>query len=149
MKFILTALLLTQFYSCSSTMNKTQDSGSINAKVEGRLTADIDVDMSKKIQGTAYQARLFGFIWLRSANHFADGVTYNGAPGVQSGWFGPSMEEETKSAAAYKAVVPNQVDLIVAPQYITKVHSYLFGAYKEVTATVTGYGARVKNIRQK
>jgi len=75
-------------------------------------------------------------------------VAYSGAGG-SAGWFGPGIVEETKSAAAYKAVVPGKVDIIVAPQYITKVNSYFFGMYKEVTATVTGYAGRVKNIRQK
>ena len=148
MKWIFTALLFSSLFSCSTAMNKSQDSGMVNAEVKGNLHADIDVDMTKKIQGTAHQAKLFGFIWLRTAHHFADGVGYSGAGGG-SGWFGPGMEEETKSAAAYKAVVPNKADIIVAPQYVTKVHSYFFGAYKEVTATVTGYAGRIKNIRQK
>lgn len=149
MKWIFSLVLFSNLFSCSTAMNKSQDSGPINARVEGNLQAEIVVDMTKKIQGTAHQAKLFGFIWLRTAHHFADGVAYTGAGDAGGGWFGPGMVEETKSAAAYKAVVPNKIDIIVAPQYITKVNSYFFGLYKEVTATVTGYAGRVKNIRQK
>lgn len=150
MKWIFTALLFSSLFSCSTAMNKSQNSAMVNAEVKGNLTADIDVDMTKKITGTAHQAKIFWFVWLRTAHHFADGVGYTGnGEAAGNGWFGMGMEEETKSAAAYKAVIPNKADIIVAPQYVTRVNSYLFGLYKEVTATVTGYAGRIKNIRQK
>lgn len=145
---IFSALLLSTLFSCSSNMNKSQNSGMIDARVQANLKADLDIDTTKKIQGTAHQSRLFWCIWFRHANHFADGVNYTGE-GQSMGWFGPGMEEETKSAAAYKAVVPTKADLLIAPQYVTKVDSYIFGLYKEVTVTVTGWGAKIKNIRQK
>jgi hypothetical protein len=38
--------------------------------------------------------------------------------------------------------------VIVAPQYIVQIHSFL-GIYKEVTALVSGYAGKIKDIRHK
>lgn len=137
-----TALILAT--GCASNIHKNQDTAAMDVKVRANLMADVEVDMTKKIQGSAHQSRIFGFIWLKHANHFADGVAYSAAG--ESSFFGPGIVELTKSAAAYKAVTPTKSELIVAPQYTIKEKSYLFGAYTEVTATVTGYSGKVKNI---
>lgn len=133
--------------SCSSTMNRSQKSGSLDVKVKSDLQADMDVDMSKKIQGTAKHTKLFGVIDIKTSKHYADGIAYDG--GAQGfSLFSGGVVEDAKSAAAYNAVVPNKADVLVAPQYTIKVESYFFGAWKEVTAQVTGYAGRIKNIRQ-
>ena len=146
MKLTSALVFLSLFFlmSCSTSINRNQDTGAMDVKVRGNLVADIDVDMTRKIQGSAHQSKLFGLIWLKHANHYADGVAYSASG--HAGFFGPGMTEETKSAAAYKAVTPVKADLLVAPQYIIKEKSYFFGAYKEVTATVSGYAGKVRNI---
>lgn len=135
------------FVSCSSTMNRSQKSGSLDVKVKSDLQADMDVDMTKKITGTAKHTKLFGVIDIKTSKNYADGVAYDGA---SQGFnlFAGGVVEDAKSAAAYNAVVPNKADVLVAPQYLIKVESYFFGAWKEVTAQVSGYAGRIKNIRQ-
>jgi hypothetical protein len=106
------------------------------------------VDMSKKIQGTAKHTKLFGLIDIHASKNYADGVAYDGASTGGFSLFQGGVVEDTKSAAAYNAVVPNKADVLVAPQYMIKVESYFFGAWKEVTAQVTGYAGRIKSIKQ-
>lgn len=141
MLFVAATILVT---GCSTTMNKSQKSGMLDVKVKSDLQADVDVDMTKKIVGTASHSKLFGLFNIKSSQNYVDGVAYDG--GTSGGWFGGGMIEDTKSAAAYNAVVPNKADVIVAPQYLIKVKSYFFGTYKEVTAQVSGYAGRIRNI---
>ena len=129
--------------SCSTKLHKSQKSGSLEVKVKSDLQADVEVDMSKKIMGTASHSRLFGLFYIKSSHNYVDGVSYDGD---SSGWFSSGLVDSTKSAAAYNAVVPNKADVIVAPQYLIKIKSYFFGAYKEVTAQVSGYAGKIRNI---
>ena len=147
MKKLLPVLVMASAFlmtGCSTTINKSQKSGSLDVKVKTDLQADMEVDMSKKIIGTASHTKLFGLFDIKTSQNYADGVGYDGVN--SSGWFSAGVIEETKSAAAYNAVVPNKADVIVAPQYLIKVKSYFLGAYKEVTAQVSGYAGRIKNI---
>jgi len=145
MKLLPTLVLAATFLvtGCSTTMNKSQKGGMLDVKVKSDLQADVEVDMSKKIIGTASHSRLFGFFYIKNSHNFVDGVSYDGD---SSGWFSSGIVDSTKSAAAYNAVVPNKADVIVAPQYLIKVKSYFFGAYKEVTAQVSGYAGKIRNI---
>lgn len=136
--------------ACSTTNNLSQKSGNLNVNLKSNLQADVEVDMSKKIMGKAHHVRILGFHTAKSTN-YADGVNYDGgssSSGGLFGMFGPGMEEEAKSAAAYNATVPNKADVIVAPQYFVKVKSYFFGIYKEVQAQVWGYSGKITNIKK-
>ncbi|MBA2403752.1 MAG: hypothetical protein H0V66_03190 [Bdellovibrionales bacterium] len=132
---------------CSTSVNRSQKSGSLDVRVRSDLQAEMDVDMTKKIAGTAHHTKLLGIFNIKSSQNYADGVAYDGG---DSGFslFGGGIVEETKSAAAYNAVVPNKADVLVAPQYLIKVKSYFFGAWKEVSTQVSGYAGRIRNIRQ-
>lgn len=134
--------------SCSSTMNRSQKSGALDVRVTSDLKAEVDVDMTKKIQGTAKHTKLFGVIDIKSSKNYADGVAYDGGGSSAFSLFSGGIVDDTKSAAAYNAVVPNKADVLVAPQYMIKVESYFFGAWKEVTAVVSGYAGRIKDIKQ-
>ncbi len=135
--------------SCSTRNHLSQKTGGMNVSVISNLEADVDVDMTKKIVGKAHHVRIFG-IHTQGSKNYADGVTYDGGAGGGGlfGFFGPGMEEEAKSAAAYNATVPNKADVLVAPQYLVKVKNYVFGLYKEVQVQVWGYSGKVRNIRQ-
>lgn len=149
MKFLSLAVIASSLFlvSCSSTtMNRSQKSGSLDVSVKSNLNADVDVDMSKKISGTAKHTKLFGIFDIKTSKHYADGVAYDGG-GSGFSLFSGGIVEDTKSAAAYRAVVPNKADVLVAPQYLIKVESYFFGAWKEVTAQVSGYAGRIKSIK--
>lgn len=130
---------------CSTTTKKSQSTGNMDVRVTSDLNADLDIDMSKKIQGVATHKVLFGFIPLKASKNYAEGVVYDGG---ESSFLGGDVEA-VKSAAAFNAVVPAKADVLVAPQYVIRVESTLFGLYKKVTAQVSGYGARIRNIRQK
>ena len=147
MKLVILILSMSFLFSCSTTTNRNQKSSALDVSLTSRLEAELDIDMSKKIHGTAKQSKLFGFINIHSAKDYVDGVNYDGS-GSGFSLFSGGVVEDTKSAAAYNAVVPNKADVIVAPQYVVRVHSFL-GIYKEVTALVSGYAGRIKDIRHK
>lgn len=150
MKFLSLAVIASTMLlvSCSTTTNRSQKSGALDVKVRSDLQAEVDVDMSKKIQGKASHTKLFGVIDIKSSKNYADGVAYDGGSSSAFSLFAGGIVEDTKSAAAYNAVVPNKADVLVAPQYMIKVESYFFGAWKEVTAVVSGYAGRIKDIKQ-
>jgi hypothetical protein len=133
--------------SCSTTYNKSHKSGVLDLRVRSELQADIEVDMTKKISGAATHSKLFGIFDLQSSTNFVDGIQY-GANDSTNFIFSGGMVEEAKSAAAFNAIFPNDADIIVTPQYLIKVKKYFFGAYREVTAQVTGYAGKIKNIAQ-
>ncbi len=146
MKTILTATALSLFLTGCTSLHRSQNHATLDSTVKTNLHADIDVNMGQQVKGSARQTQVLWFFPLKSTNRYAEGVTYNGQSG---GWslFGPGLVEETKSAAAYNAVVPNKVDVLVAPQYLVKVKSYFFGIWKEVTANVTGYAGKIREIK--
>lgn len=150
MKVLSTVIALSFLFTSCTTLNRSQPNGSIDLGIKTNLQADVDVDMSKQVKGSAHHQRVLWFIPVKSTNRYADGVTYNGAGaggGFLSGLFGPGMVEETKSAAAYNAVVPNKVDVLVAPQYVVQVKDYVFGLWKDVTVNVTGYAGKIRDIK--
>jgi len=146
MKLLLIATSFSFLIGCSTTINKGQNSGSVNVNINSHLKADVDVDMSRQVKGTANHKTLLWIFPIKSTDRFVDGVSYNGG---ESGFslFSGGMVEQTKSAAAYNAVVPNKVEVLVAPQYIVQVKSYFFGAWKEVTATVSGYAGKIRDFK--
>lgn len=135
--------------SCSTTTNKHHSAGNLDVNLRSNLEAELDVDMSKKVQGKAFHSKLFGLIDLKGSSHYADGVNYGatGSTGLFS-FMGGGVVDDAKSAAAFNALHPAKADIIIAPQYIVKVESWFFGAYKEVTAHVTGYAGKIRNIKQ-
>ncbi len=148
MKFLSLALLTASILmtGCSTTLNKSQQSSSIDIATKSDLTADIDVDMNKVLKGSAQQVTVLWFIDIEKAEQFADGVTYNGG-GSGFSLFSGGLVDSTKAAAAYRAVAKQEADVIVAPQYIVRVESKFLGLYKKVTASVTGYAGKIRNIR--
>ncbi len=148
MKFLSLALLTASILmtGCSTTLNKSQQSSSIDIATKSDLTSDIDVDMNKVLKGSAQQVTVLWFIDIEKAEQFADGVTYNGG-GSGFSLFSGGLVDSTKAAAAYRAVAKQEADVIVAPQYIVRVESKFLGLYKKVTASVTGYAGKIRNIR--
>ena len=97
MKNLLPVLVMASAFlmtGCSTTTNKSQKSD---------LQVDMEVDMSKKIIGTAFHTKLFGLFDIKTSQNYADGVGYDGAG--SSGWLAGGMVEDAKSAAAYNAVL--------------------------------------------
>ena len=138
---------------CATTnVNKSQDNTSLKIRTQGNLIADIDVDMTKQLHGTARQATLFGLFDIESPEFFADGITYSS--GATPSFFAALFDdgEGVKSAAAYKAISSSNngnqnIDVLVAPQYVVRKTTKYLGIYKEITANVTGYAGHIKRIR--
>jgi len=148
MKLFFTLLSLSfLFIGCSTTLNKSQPAGALNLHVQSKLDADVEVDMNRQVKGSAHQVKLLWIFPIKQSKRFVDGVNYSsGDTGFK--FFSGGVEDETKAAAAYNAVIPNNVEVLVAPQYTIKVKSYFFGAWKEVTASVTGYAGKIKGFKK-
>lgn len=146
MKSVIALLSLSMLSGCATTYHKSQSSGAVNVEVKSSFTADLEVDATKRIQGAASQSVLFGLFVFGSPSNFADGVNYGTGGGSGGGLFGPDLVETTKSAAAYNAMAPSKAEVLVAPQYLVKVTSKLLGAWKDITVTVSGYGAKIKGV---
>lgn len=140
--FALTLLCLC-FISCSSTFNKSYQSGNVAVNVASNLKADISVDMKQKLKGVASKTKILG-ITTSSQNKFADGVTY-GSNGSQGFFSMFDNKEEVKSAAAYNALNGSNADVLVAPQYLIEERSFLI-FYSKTTVMVTGYPGVIKKI---
>jgi hypothetical protein len=147
-KIILSLLLVSLFASCSTTFNKNEKSSALGINLVSNLDAEVEVDMTKKIQGTASAKNVFLFFTFSGPSSYADGVMYQpGGADKGFSFFGPGLSEEVKSAAVSNAMVSSKAEIIVAPQYIMKTKSYLLGLYKEITVNVTGYAGTLKSIK--
>ena len=111
------------------------------------MTADIDVDMSKKISGTATMKKFLFFTTTQPEN-FADGVTYSMNGTNSTGllaFLGGSPVDGVKSAAAYNALNSAKAEILVAPTYVVKSIDNLIT--KEITVQVSGYAGKLKSIK--
>ena len=86
---------------------------------------------------------MFDFISLGSDNTYADGVNYTGSGALNLNLL--DSTSKVKSAAAYKAISNAKADVLVAPIYFTKENNYIL--WKDIKATVRGYPANIKGIR--
>jgi len=135
---------------CSTSVNRSQMSTSLDVNMESNLTADIEVDLTKQLKGTAKQSMIFWFFDLDVPEYFTDGVSYNRASNQSSfSMFSPtnSLMDSVKSAAAYRATYETKADVLVFPQYSVKMTSRFMGFYKEVVANVYGYAGNIKSIK--
>ncbi|HAZ13495.1 MAG: hypothetical protein A2X86_13270 [Bdellovibrionales bacterium GWA2_49_15] len=147
--FVLVTLL--SLASCTTVLNKSQPNGALGVSVSSNLAADVEVIMSKKLKGSASESALFGMINTNSSGSYLDGVSYGDSSSSGFSFFSGGILDRTKSAAAYNAVKSGgeEVDVLVAPQYIVNQKSYFFGAYKVVTVQVSGYAGRIRSIKNK
>ncbi|MGY8988555.1 MAG: hypothetical protein ACKVG7_08355 [Flavobacteriales bacterium] len=93
------------------------------------IPADVIVDKRKTLQGTSVTTTVLG-IFKSGDTKFADAPL----PG--------SVGSLEKQAAIYKALEGTDFDVLVNPKYVIEIEKNLF--VKTVTATVVGYGAKIK-----
>ncbi len=136
------------FASCTTIINKSQPNGGLAVNVTSNLNADVDVNLNKKLKGTASESAVLWMIHTNSSGSYLDGISYG--EGSSSGLFSGGIVDRAKAAAAYNAVktAGEEVDVLVAPQYIINQRSFL-GLYKVVTVQVTGYAGRIRSIKNK
>ncbi len=135
------------FTGCAVT--NTSDAGKMNLYPELFAPADgyrplYDVDMEKKVSGTANVHILFGiFCWGESK--FAD----NGNIFGEDTWFDaifPSGKKISGKAAFYKACIAAKCDAVLAARYEIVTTDYF--VYQNTTTTVTGYPAFMKKLEK-
>ncbi|MBT3235258.1 MAG: hypothetical protein HN353_04850 [Bdellovibrionales bacterium] len=149
---IIALVALISLAGCSTkTIHKSKDSSALNVSLESKLTADIRVDLKKKLKGSATESVLFGFFQLEGSNKYLDGVTFGSdESSLFSSIFGEGAAGKAKAAAAYNALkkAPG-VDVIISPQYVLQEKSQFLGAYKKIRVVVTGYAGYIKRIKTK
>ncbi len=108
-------------------------SNNINTYVE----ADLDYVNAKKVEGSVNTSTLFGFIQLkRNGNKTLKSVNrYKGL-------------SKSESQALYRAKENADVDVILEPEFETEKHSWFFGAFRESSTKVKGWGVNIKGIKK-
>lgn len=136
--------------SCSTSVHRSQMSTSLDVTMESNLTADIEVDLTKQLKGSAKQSMIFWFFDLDVPEYFTEGVAYNkGSNNFSLSTLSPmnGLLDSVKAAAAYRATYETKADVLVFPQYNVKVTTRFMGFYKEVVANVYGYAGNIKSIK--
>jgi hypothetical protein len=128
-KLLLFVLITTSFVSCKTT-NYSGQAVAPTVTMNYNIEIDLEIDKSKTLQATSTTSVYFG-VFKSQDTFYSDALTSNGGIG-----------ELEKKAATYKALKGTPYDILVNPKYIIEVQKSLF--IKKVTATVAGYGAKVK-----
>jgi hypothetical protein len=137
MKKLLTLAAIFALAGCTS-LNQSAPSSWSGPKVDNCLNAETQV--GGDTSGTSTTTRILGFIKFGDSE-YADGVGY----GVSSFGLGLSDAEDTKAAAAYKAIKKSGADTLVAPKYVVEEYNF-FGIYKTTKATVNGRSGKTGKI---
>ena len=137
MKKLLAVAMMAGWISGCESMHQSVPSASLNPGVKAKLHANIEV--GEKIQGASTAYVVLGFFTFGDTQ-YADGVDY-GVSGF-SGFL--DAYGSAKSAAAYKATVLNNVDVIVAPRYVIEEQNYLL--FKRIDVVVDGYRGTIQTI---
>jgi hypothetical protein len=147
--WLLTSLLFLS--ACASTTNRNFGAANLALEMSARLAADVEVDYTKKISGSATYKKIL-FFTVTEPENFADGVTYaaggngaSGAGGLFSFLSSGSPVDQAKAGAAYNALTSAKADFIVAPMYLVKLNKNLFTT--EIQVQVIGYAGKIKNIK--
>lgn len=126
--------------SCKSTLaSATSTPISVGENIRP-FDADISVDVTKKISGESNSAYFFIFR-LSGDSKYAEGVDYSTRTSLFS-----SAVSKAKSAAAYKAVIDSNSDIIVHPNYVVDIEDYVF--FKKINVKVTGFAGKINKIYQ-
>lgn len=125
---------------CTS-MNHSAPSAYSGPELSSCLNAETEV--GGPISGKSKTTRILGFIKFGDSE-YADGVGY----GVDSFSLGFSDAEDTKAAAAYKAIKKSGADSIIAPKYDVVEYNF-FGLYKTTTAVINGKAGKMGAITQR
>lgn len=129
---VLTAMV---FCSCASYRISAPLQSISSNEISTYAEADIDYSTAKKVTATIETASVFGISTisngnktLKSSNHYR-GLT------------------KREAQALYKAKKESGVDMILDPEFETEKHSFFFGAIRNGKTTVTGWGVKIKGIK--
>ena len=126
---IFIGLLALALQSCKTSF-VSGSSAEPNISINYNVEAELEIDKSKTLQASSTTKTNLGFIKIQDKN-FSDAYPKNGFVGIKE-----------KMAATYKALEGTGYDVLVNPKYVIQTKKGLF--IKSITATVAGYGAKVK-----
>ena len=135
-------LLLTTLVACR-TETASQPVAELTSSIRTHLAADVSVDMSRKLSGSARKTRLL-FFMIESPNKFIEGAFISSDGGLFS-WISGSNFGDVQSAAAYNAVY-GKADVLVNPQWVIEHEDYLL--FTVTKAEVTGYPGTIRSIHE-
>lgn len=99
-----------------------------------------ETEVGGPVSGQSKTTRILG-IFKFGDSEYADGVGY----GVGGFSLGFSDAEDTKAAAAYKAIKKAGADTLIAPKYVVEEYDFL-GLYRTTTATISGRAGKTGKI---
>ena len=120
---------------CASYQKTAPLQGMNSNTVSTYAEADIDYSSAKKVSGTIETKKIFGFNTIRNGNKTLK----------SSNHYGRLSKREAQ--ALYKAKESADVDLILDPEFETEKHSYFFGLIRNSTTKVTGWGVKIKGMK--
>ena len=138
MKIIVASLALCLFCSSCSSLHTKSPTGTDTLAVSLNATkfdADVAVDMSNKIQGSAT-----GTYWIGGL------LKMGGDSSYLEGYGGFGRLGDVKSAAAFNALDNTGYDVLVSPAYIVHKTTTFFGLTVHYKVEVSGYGGTVQDI---
>jgi hypothetical protein len=126
---------LMMFVSGCSTVRKSHTYSPVGISIESEMTADVDVDLNKKLVGKSSATYLLGLFRVSGDNTYADG------------YGSPTRIGMVKSSAAYDAISKGSGDVLVSPQYVVKSRNAILFATFDVE--VSGYDGKITSITKK
>ena len=124
------------FSSCASYHLTAPVLGLGGNKVNAYAEADIDYSSAKKVSATVETSSFLGIPTIKNGNKTLRSSTH---------YSGLSKRE---AQALYRAKSESNVDLILDPEFETEKHSFFFGLIRSGKTTVTGWGVKVKGIKE-
>lgn len=118
-----------------STVSKSHTYSPVGISIDSEMTADVDVDLSKKLVGKSSATFLLGIFKIEGDSTYADGYGSLSRVGM------------VKSSAAYDAINKGNGDVLVSPQYVVKTKNMFF--VKEINVEVSGYEGKIISITKK
>ncbi len=118
-----------------STVSKSHTYSPVGISIDSEMTADVDVDLSKKLVGKSNATFLLGIFKIEGDNTYADGYGSLSRVGM------------VKSSAAYDAIKKGNGDVLVSPQYVVKTQNMFF--VKKIDVEVSGYEGKITSITKK
>jgi|TARA_B100000959_G_C14443619_1_gene403777 hypothetical protein len=128
------ALFLLLITGCAS-VNQSHIYSPVGVSISSEMTADVDVDLSKKLIGTAKGTYFLGIVKISGDSKYADGYGGLGTTG------------KVKAAAAFDAISKSDGDILVSPQYVVTTN-FIF-PFKTIIVDVSGFEGKIKEIKKK
>lgn len=125
------------FASCASYQSSAPLQGIQNTNLSTYAEADLDYSSAQRVSGVLETKTLLGCIELEKNGN----KTLN----CSNLYRGLSRNE---ARALYRAKESSGADLILEPQFEVEKHSWFLGMYREAVIKVTGWGLKVKGIKE-